>query len=156
MRQHTYHSVQVSRPGASGEDIRSRLTLQAAGTDGAGVALALHDIDVSREAATPAGVRREGVPSTPLRAPAPASMLLPLARVTRVRCLSGSTSSESLSFVVLAAGALGVNSEGGTACPQVGVAQPLLAAGEVEPFGVLRATSAEDFRALVLGVASVK
>lgn len=144
--------LKVIRSGPTGEDTRSKLTLQAASADGAGVALALRDIDVSAQAAPSAGVRGNFAPSSHPRAPA--SVLLPLARITRVRCLAGSTGGESLGFVVLAAGGLGEAWAASEARSKGDV--PPLAIEEVEPFGVLRATSGEDFHALVLGVASVK
>ncbi len=78
---------------------------------------------------------------------------LPLARVTRVKCLPGSTENgESFRFVILAA-----REFDGASCRPQGFAGPLGAEGvEEEPFGMLRATSGAGFRALVLGVASVK
>lgn len=147
---------QVTRLGATGEDIRSKLTLQAASTDGAGVALALRDIDVSTETAAPAWVRgNAGVPTTPPPPRATASAVLPLARVTRVRCLAGSTGGESLGFVVLAVEETSHAGGRREARSKSGDVQPL-PDEEIQPFGVLRATSGEDFHALVLGVASVK
>eukprot|EP00903_Cladosiphon_okamuranus_P006390 g6255.t1 len=144
--------IQVVRSAPTGEDTRSKVTLLGASANGTGVALALRDIDVSAQATPSAGVRGNVALRSPPRAPA--SVLLPLARITRVRCLAGSTGSESLGFVVLATGAPGeprVASEGRS---KEDVRQP--PAEEVEPFGVLRATSGEDLHALVLGVASVK
>lgn len=147
---------QVTRLGATGEDIRSKLTLQAASTDGAGVALALRDIDVSTETAAPAWVRgNAGVPTTPPPPRATASAVLPLARVTRVRCLAGSTGGESLGFVVLAVEETSHAGGRREARSKSGGVQPL-PDEEIKPFGVLRATSGEDFHTLVLGVASVK
>lgn len=73
-----------------------------------------------------------------------------------MRCLAGNAGGgQPLAFVVLATGELGEARGGGEACSREGDLPPL-AAEEVEPFGVLCATSDEDFHALVLGVASVK
>lgn len=130
--------------------IRSKLTLEAASADGTGVALSLHDLDA------PVTAGATGADVTNYSPGAPAFGRLPLALVTRIRCLAGSTDGESNRFVILTAGTTFDGARGeDEACSQETTGQPLVTAEE-ETFGILRATSDEDFCALVLGVASVK
>lgn len=140
----TNRSLQVIRSGT-----RFKLTLEAASADGTGVALTLHDLDGSP---VTTGAIGGAVPSCPPGAPA--FVRLPLALVTRVRCLAERAGGESNRFVILAARTLSGAQEEDETCLQETV-QPLMAR-EVEPFGILQAMSDKDFCALVLGVASVK
>lgn len=172
------HTDQVVRLSPSGEDVRSTLTLQPAKNDGTtGVALALHDVDASPEALAAGGAAGGVVTSgRPCPAPPALSSRVAMVRVTRVRCLTSSDGGESLTFAILAAAA--INSGGGhgeegkfslddapgpnemrgafDGRSERREGNRLHEAEEMEPFGVLRTTSGENFCALVLGVASVK
>lgn len=181
MNTHSLAPPQVLRSGVTGDDddIRCTLIFQAARNNAAdgstGATLALRDLGAPPEAPAPAVAAAAGgttghtavTSSDPARHRLSSASTfappLPLARLTRVMCLPGSgEEGEPFRFVILAAGG---GAAGDDPCSQgfppagygrTGRRGEPLVTEEAEPFGVLRATSGEDFRALVLGVASVK
>jgi len=98
-------AAQVVRSGLSGDGARFRLVLQVERNSATGVNLALHDVDAQREAAAQAGPTGEEVVASSRQHTPASTTRLPLARVTRVKCLPGKANGgDSFRFAILATG----------------------------------------------------